>query len=108
MGRSLGANRDKVRGSYKDEINDNITRLNQVSKELETLEAKANTFRDQITQQKANNTNQMMGTIAILTDVNNKMKKYSIIKRNRIIVEVNIVLGLLVLVVSIYYGYKNK
>ena len=50
----------------------------------------------------------MMGTIAILTDVNNKMKKYSIIKRNRIIVEVNIVLGLLVLVVSIYYGYKNK
>ena len=70
------------------------------------MEAKANTFRDQITQQKANNTNQMMGTIAILTDVNNKMKKYSIIKRNRIIVEVNIVLGLLVLVVSIYYGYK--
>lgn len=108
LGRSLGANRDKVRGSYKDEINDNITRLNQVSKELETLEAKANTFRDQISQQKANNTNQMMGTIAILTDVNNKMKKYSIIKRNRIIVEVNIVLGLLVLVVSIYYGYKNK
>ena len=83
----------KVRGSYKDEINDNIVRLNQVSKELETLEAKANTFRDQISQQKANNTNQMMGTIAILTDVNNKMKKYSIIKRNRIIVEVNIVLG---------------
>lgn len=108
LGRSLGANRNKVRESYKDKIDDNIARLNLVSKELETLETKANLFRDKISQQKSNTTNQMMETITILTDVNNKMKKYSIIKRNRIIVEVNVVLGLLVLIVSIYYGYKNK
>ncbi|KAL6453185.1 hypothetical protein SBY92_005416 [Candida maltosa Xu316] len=106
LAETLRKNMFSITMGYKDEIHDNVQRLNKVSEELKLLEKKSNMFKEKINEQKSINFRKMMDSLDILDDVNKRMNDYCKVKKSRLIMKVNIFLAIVILGMSIYYGTK--
>lgn len=108
MCETLSSNLDRVTDAYKNEIHENVIRLNQVSDELKMLENKSDMFKEKIKEQKSSKMNDMMENLDMLDDINNKLQKFSDVKKQRFVIRINVICGLFILVISIYYAYFGK
>ncbi|RCK55847.1 hypothetical protein Cantr_04906 [Candida viswanathii] len=108
LARTLSANQAGITLAYKKEIHENVTRLSQVSDELKVLESKSNMFKEKIKQQKSSSMGEMMENLDLLDEINKNLEKRSAVKKQRLIIQINVVCGILILLLSVYYGYKGK
>lgn len=108
LAHSLNSNLSGVTDEYKNEIREKVIRLNKVSDELKELEDKSNRYKEEIKKQKSSNMNQMIENLDFLDEINKNLQKHSAIKKKRLIIQINIICGVVILVFSIYYAYKGK
>lgn len=99
-------NREEIKSNYRSEIKDSLNRLSDLSAELNNLEIKLSVIKNKINDSKTVMSREMADKIELLEYVNDRFKDYSTQKRNMRFKQYNIALAVLVVVVSIYIGYR--
>ncbi|RLV93144.1 hypothetical protein JA1_002676 [Spathaspora sp. JA1] len=104
----LSNNRELIRSKYREEINNNINKLNQVSEQLKVLEERSNSFKERITEENMAMSQDMIEKLELLENINIRMREYSRVKKSRRVKQLQVFISVAVVVfLAFYYGYKR-
>lgn len=99
-------NRDAIRVKYRSEISDNVTRLNELLGDLNLLELRLNRVKTRINDDKSIMSLEMIEKLELLEFINKKFQEHAKKVKDTRFKQLNIILAILVIVLSLYFGLR--
>lgn len=100
--KELLENKDEIKGRYRHEINDNIAKLSDLVKTLDTLEVRLNSSKTQINTNKSQITGEFKDKIETLEYVHKRYREYSQKVHDRRFLQLGAAIAVIIMVISIY------
>jgi hypothetical protein len=98
--------KDEIKVKFRAEVNYNISRLNELLVELNKLEVQLNSLKLSINENKVLISKDMPEKLKTIEYINKRCREYSVSENNKRFRHLNIILAILIMVISIYYGYR--
>ena len=98
--------KDEIKVKFRTEVNYNISRLNELLVELNKLEVQLNGLKLSINENKIVISKEIPEKLKTIEYIDKRCREYSVTENNKRFRHLNIILAILIMAISIYYGYS--